>query len=320
VIAHGILRINPNGSPDPSFDVGDGAQWLVTPETEFRHPSVDNLEVGLNDKLLLTGTFEAFNNTPAPGIINLNPDGTIDSGFVAPVNREIYDYQPAYLKRQPDGSFLLSGPYSAGNGLSPSFFRLVLPSGVPTLPGMDVTVDLGGAGHADDITVNFDSVQNGGSTSVEQIDPEWAGELPPGYRIVRSNLAFEIYTTATYTPPVTVCFHLPSLNASTFAAAKILHNDGSGLVDATSSKDFVTQTICAEVNSLSPFAVAVRGATPRSRPTATARPTPPPHVTPVPPPPSPQPTAVPRPTPPPHLTPVPPPPSPRPTPAQRPSP
>jgi len=48
------------------------------------------------------------------------------------------------------------------------------------------------------------------------------------------------------------------------------------------------------------------------------RPTPPPHITPVPPPPSPRPTPWPRPTPPPHLTPVPPPPSPRPTPAPRP--
>jgi hypothetical protein len=43
--------------------------------------------------------------TPAPGIISLNPDGSIDPEFVAPVTREIYDYQPAYLKRQPDGSF-----------------------------------------------------------------------------------------------------------------------------------------------------------------------------------------------------------------------
>ena len=56
-IAHGMLRINTDGSLDPNFSVGEGAQWVVTPETEFRHPSVDNLEVGLNDKLLLTGTF-----------------------------------------------------------------------------------------------------------------------------------------------------------------------------------------------------------------------------------------------------------------------
>ena len=272
--AHGMLRINTDGSFDPSFTVGAGAQWVVTPETEFRHPSVDNLEVGLNDKLLLTGTFEKFNNMSAPGIINLNPDGSIDLDFVAPVNREIYDFQPAYLKRQPDGSFLLSGPYSSGNGYSPSFFRLLLPPGADTPPGMDVTVDLGCAGRADDITVNFDSVENRGATSVEPIDPEWAGELPPGYRIPGADLAFEIYTTATYTPPVRVCFVLSLLDPDTFAAARILHNDGSGLVDVTSSKDPVTQTICAEVNSLSPFAVVLPGPTPRPRPTPHPRSTP----------------------------------------------
>jgi uncharacterized delta-60 repeat protein len=273
VTAHGMLRINPNGTLDPSFSVGDGAQWPVPPPTELGNPSVDNLEVGLNDKLLLTGTFEAFNNTPAPGIINLNPDGTIDSNFIAPVTREIYDYQPAYLKRQPDGSFLLSGPYSAGNGLSPSFFRLLLPPGVPTPPGADVTVDLGGSGNADDVTVNFNSVENsGGTTSVELIDPEWAGQLPPGYQIAGANLAFEVYTTATYTSPVTVCFVLSSLDPDTFAVARILHNDGTGLLDVTSFKDPVTQTVCGTVNSLSPFVVAQP-----PRPTPTPRPRPTPH-------------------------------------------
>jgi uncharacterized delta-60 repeat protein len=275
--AHGMLRINTDGSVDPSFSVGEGAQWVVTPETEFRHPSIENLEVGLNSKLLLTGTFEAFNNTPAPGIINLNPNGTIDPDFIAPVTREIYDYQPAYLKRQPDGSFLLSGPYSAGSGNSPSFFRLLLPPGVPTPPGMDITVDLGSTGGADDITVNFNSVQNGGTTSAELIDPEWAGELPPGYQIVGADLAFEIWTTVTYTPPVEVCFDLSSLDPATFAVTRIFHNDGTGLVDVTSSKDPATQTICAAVNSLSPF-IVLRP----TRPTPSPRPRPTPHPRPTP--------------------------------------
>jgi uncharacterized delta-60 repeat protein len=273
---HGMLRINPDGTLDPSFSVGDGAQWPVPPPTELGNPSVDNLEVGLNDKLLLTGTFEAFNNTPAPGIINLNPDGTIDTNFIAPVTREKYDYQPAYLRRQPDGSFLLSGPYSTGDGYSPSFFRLLLPPGVPTPLGTDVNVDLGGSGGADDVTVEFGSVQTAGGTSAELIDPQWAGQLPPGYEIAGADLAFEIYTTAGYTGPVTICFVLSSLDPDTFAAARILHNDGTGLIDVTSSKDPATQTICGDVNSLSPFVVARQTArpvpAPRARPTPRPRP------------------------------------------------
>jgi hypothetical protein len=140
-----------------------------------------------------------------------------------------------------------------------------------------LSVDLGGNGRADDITVNFDNVQNSGTTSAELIDPQWAGELPPGYQIVGADLAFEIWTTATYTPPVTVCFVLSSLNPDVFAAARIFHNDGGGLVDVTSSKDFATQTICADVNSLSPF-IVLRPTrptpAPRARPTPHPRPTP----------------------------------------------
>lgn len=257
--AHGMLRIIPDGSADPTFSIGLGAQWTITPETDFRHPSIDNLEVGLDDKVLLTGTFEAFNGTDAPGIINLNPDGTIDNSFVAPVKRQIYDYQPAYLKRQSDGSFLLSGPYSrATDNFSPSFFRLLLPPGVPTPPGNDVTVNAGNVGNADDITVNFGAVNNGGSTTVALIDPNWAGQLPPGFEIAGTDLAFEIYTTSSYTAPITICFQLSSLSDEAFAVARILHNDGNGLIDVTSSVDPQTRTICGVVNSLSPFLVATQ--------------------------------------------------------------
>ena len=255
--AHGLLRINPDGSPDPTFNIGNGAQWTQTQETATLHPSIDNLEVGLDDKLLLTGTFEAFNGTAAPGIISLNPDGTFDTSFVAPVKRQKLDYQPAYLARQNDGSFLLSGPYSpANNNNSPSFLRLVLPPGALTPAGTNVTVNEGNVGSASNITVNFGSVGQAGGTSVSVIDPNWAGQLPPGFQIAGANLAFEVYTTSSYTSPVTVCFTLSSLDDPTFAAARILHNNGSGLVDVTFSKDASTKTICASVPSLSPFVIA----------------------------------------------------------------
>jgi uncharacterized delta-60 repeat protein len=251
--AHGLLRINPNGSVDPTFNVGSGAQWTQTQETETFHPSIDNLEVGLDDKLLLTGTFEAFNGTAAPGIISLNPDGTIDTSFVAPVKRQKFDYQPAYLVRQGDGSFLLSGPYSrATDNNSPSFFRLVLPPGVPTPTGSNVSVDQGSVGAASDITTTFGAVGSAGTTSVSVIDPNWAGQLPSGFQITGANLAFEIYTTSSYTSPVTVCFTIASLDDT----MRVLHNDGNGLVDVTSSIDTATHTICGTVPSLSPFVIA----------------------------------------------------------------
>ena len=255
--AHGLLRINTDGSPDPTFNIGSGAQWTQTQETATLHPSIDNLEVGLDDKPLLTGTFEAFNGTAAPGIISLNPDGTIDQSFIAPVKRQKLDYQPAYLGRQNDGSFLLSGPYSrTTDSNSPSFFRLVLPPGTPTPTGTSVPTDEGSVGAASDVTTTFSSVTSSGTTSVSLIDPNWAGQLPPGFQIAGANLAFEVYTTSNYTSPVTVCFTLSSLSDADFAAALVLHNNGNGLVDVTSSKDATTKTICATTPSLSPFVIA----------------------------------------------------------------
>jgi uncharacterized delta-60 repeat protein len=255
--AHGLVRVDSQGIVDPSFSVGNGAQWTQTTPTATFNPSIDNLEVGLDDKLLLTGTFEAFNGTAAPGIISLNPDGTIDTSFVPPVKRQKLDYQPAYLARQGDGSFLLSGPYSkTTDNTSPSFFRLVLPPGVPTPTGTNVTSNEGSVGSASGVTVNFGSVSEAGSTSVSVIDPQWAGQLPSGYQVAGTNLAFEVYTTSSYTSPVTVCFTLSSLSDADFAAARLLHNNGSGLVDVTSSKDATTKTICATTPSLSPFVVA----------------------------------------------------------------
>jgi len=126
VPAHGIVRLNGDGSVDSTFNVGNGAQWTQTVESAIFHPSVDNIEQAGNAKLLITGTFEAFNGVPLPGIALLHPDGSLDTSFVPPATRQKFsDYNTAYLATQPDNSFLLSGPYSLPNQTqSPSFIHI----------------------------------------------------------------------------------------------------------------------------------------------------------------------------------------------------
>ncbi|HKP02214.1 MAG TPA: hypothetical protein VJU77_02535 [Chthoniobacterales bacterium] len=124
--ARGVVRLNSDGTVDGTFNSGGGAQWTQTPETSAFFPRVENIELQPDGKFLVSGTFEAFDGVAAPGIASLNPDGSVDPSFVAPARRDKYSRVPGALAPQPDGSFLLSGPYTFPNEtLSPSFIRLV---------------------------------------------------------------------------------------------------------------------------------------------------------------------------------------------------
>lgn len=130
--ARGIVRLNSDGTADTAFLSGAGAQWQQTPETSTFHPAIDNIEQQGDGRFLITGTFEAFAGARAPGIARLNSDGSVDSSFVAPATRDKFEFHQTKLARQPDGSFLLSGPYSvAAFGQSaPAFIHIL---GPPTI-------------------------------------------------------------------------------------------------------------------------------------------------------------------------------------------
>ncbi len=123
--ARGIVRLQPDGSIDSTFNIGGGAQWTTTAETATFFPAVENIEPDAG-KFLITGTFEAFDGTGAPGIAQLNADGSVDTSFVAPVQRDKRSRTASAFRGQPDGSYLLSGPYGfAGETTSRSLIRLL---------------------------------------------------------------------------------------------------------------------------------------------------------------------------------------------------
>ncbi|MEO7723252.1 MAG: right-handed parallel beta-helix repeat-containing protein, partial [Chthoniobacterales bacterium] len=126
-----------------------------------------------------------------------------------------------------------------------------------TTPGNDVTVEA----PAGDASVTFDSVTLAGFTTFgEIVPPSSAGAPPPGYTILDDAPAYDINTTATYTAPITVCFTVNSItDVSDFARVRVLHGEDGQLVDRTvlDSLDFASRTVCAEVDSLSPFVIAL---------------------------------------------------------------
>jgi hypothetical protein len=129
---------------------------------------------------------------------------------------------------------------------------------IATPAGTDVLVRLGAIGGGT-VDVTFHNVTTPGYTSITAIDSASAGPLPGGYELAGSNLAFEIATTARYTGTITIAFHVPGVDPAIFAQLRVLHNSGSGLVDQTAVNplsDPVSQTIYANVTSLSPFILA----------------------------------------------------------------
>jgi len=107
-------------------------------------------------------------------------------------------------------------------------------------------------------TIVFSSVTAAGITSVT---PLAVAALPPvadGLAIFGQNLVFDVSTTATFSGAVSVCFTVPSVaDAATFATLRVLHRELDMMVDKTSRSDFATRTVCADVASLSPFAVGM---------------------------------------------------------------
>ena len=109
-----------------------------------------------------------------------------------------------------------------------------------------------------DATLTFSNVGSSGTTTSQPISPSNAGTVPNGYTLCQGCTAYEISTTAQYTPPVTVCLDVPlSIDDQTFNSLKLLHGENGQLVDRTVSRSTNPRKVCGQVDSLSPFALAV---------------------------------------------------------------
>ena len=103
------------------------------------------------------------------------------------------------------------------------------------------------------VTVTFPAVWSGGQTVAEAVAPP---PLPAGFQI--ASLAYDITTTAEFTPPVTVC-----IDGSFTSADVLLHGEGGSWVELPNQQGLPpggpTYTrVCADTMTFSPFVVATR--------------------------------------------------------------
>ena len=118
--AGGVVRLNADGSLDAGFSAGSGV--LNNPN---QYVSAFTVAVQPNGKILVGGDFSTFNGTPAPGLVRLNANGTVDATFTSPLQASS---QVSGLTLQPDGKVLVNGYFSNPGSTTPGLLRL-LPTG-----------------------------------------------------------------------------------------------------------------------------------------------------------------------------------------------
>ena len=98
----GIARLNPDGSLDPSFNPGSGANGTI-----------QSVAIQTDGKLVIGGLFTSFNGTARNRVARLNADGSLDgtfnpgTGANGTVNKVLV---------QPDKQILIAGDFGTVNG------------------------------------------------------------------------------------------------------------------------------------------------------------------------------------------------------------
>lgn len=128
-------------------------------------------------------------------------------------------------------------------------------------PSFDVVTDVGKGSSVStgDATVTFANVSKAGITSFLILDAS-EEELPTGFTLCEDCPAYEITTTAVYTPPITICLSVPqTVTPAEFLAMRLLHGENGAYVDRTTERiqKGLVRLVCGEVDSFSPFLLAV---------------------------------------------------------------
>ncbi|MCC5866155.1 MAG: carboxypeptidase regulatory-like domain-containing protein [Wenzhouxiangella sp.] len=198
--------------------------------------------------LTVNSTGGGFVTLPMPANlydqVSWSPDGT-RLGLTANSTSELGITRNRLWIYTPDGTFqqrfgVPDGRLAWGRAFAPV-----------TPPGGSVEVTAGA------VSIVFDQVNSVGETSVVPIPPGSAGLVPGGF-VIGEYGAWEIATTAIVQPPIVLCFVLSDFSGTSFQFGKlsVMHNENGVLVDRTVSRTFAARTLCASVDSLSPFVIA----------------------------------------------------------------
>src|SRR5215831_13294763 len=96
---NGVARLNADGTLDTSFDPGSGADPMPP-------ANCNALALQPDGKILLGGNFQHFNGSTRFGLVRLNPNGSVDTGFNPVLGSST---GVAAIVLQPDGKVIVGG-------------------------------------------------------------------------------------------------------------------------------------------------------------------------------------------------------------------
>ncbi|WEK19549.1 MAG: DUF5008 domain-containing protein [Candidatus Pedobacter colombiensis] len=114
--ANYIARVDNNGIIDPGFQVGAGADGLIS---SIRY----NATTG---KYLLCGSFKTFNGKPANGVVMMNSNGTVDESFSL---GKLEGGSIGFAAQLSDGKILVSGSFNKYNNVIRQGFMILNANG-----------------------------------------------------------------------------------------------------------------------------------------------------------------------------------------------
>lgn len=112
VSANYIVRINLDGTVDPGFAAGTGADGAIT---SISYNTITG-------KILLAGSFKNFNGKARSGVVMLNTNGSVDDTFQFP---QVLGGVPNYASQLNNGKVLVSGGFNSYNGVIRQGFMIL---------------------------------------------------------------------------------------------------------------------------------------------------------------------------------------------------
>lgn len=119
----GVARLLADGSADPSFDPGTGAQ------TDEEQAGVFCLDLQADGRILLGGIFTSFNGVPRPGLARLEANGSLDLSFNPGGGSNAFNLGQVLI--QPDQRILIAGGFTSIGGVARPGLARLLADGTP---------------------------------------------------------------------------------------------------------------------------------------------------------------------------------------------